>query len=79
MYGSMGRRSCGKIYGEAKPKSDYCELLLIKDASSPYKGLLPPLHLDAPSNCREDEGSLMQRAVYLPPVVPMPKADLNES
>jgi len=54
--------------------------MLVKDVISPYKGLLlPPLHLDAPSNCREDEGNVMQRMVYLPPVVPMPMADLNES
>jgi len=68
-----------EIYGEAKRERDYCVLLLVKNVNSPYKGLLPTLHLDAPSNCRDDKGNVMQWVVYLPPVVPKPMADLNES
>ena len=69
----------GEIYGEARRERDYGVVLLVGDVNGPYKGLLPALHLDAPSNYRDDKGSVMQRVAYLPPVVPMPMADLNES
>jgi len=66
----------GEVYGEAKREHYYFICYYLSGVKSPYEGLLPLLHLDIPSG---DEEHIIQRMAYLPPVVPKPIADLNES